>query len=204
MPARFRPSASGWQRMIDHALFPLNMWLSEERSEALGLTPIDHERIRAALPYVHGRLLDIACGNNLLVRAHNAGVGVDVHPYPEADVLCFSDRLPFRDESFDSVAMLACLNHIVRRRETLGECHRVLTDGGMLVITMIPKWVGVLSHPIRRRHDPDQLERGIAQEESLGLSTSYVRSILAEGRFKVTVHKSFMWGLNHVFVATKS
>ena len=123
---------SQWQRVADHLFFPLNMWLSAERSSGLGLTPIDHERIREALPFVRGRLLDVACGDNLLVREHGTGVGLDVHPYPEADVCGESSSLPFASGSFDSVAMLACLNHITRRHETLTECRRVLKPEGSI------------------------------------------------------------------------
>ncbi len=194
---------SQWQRVADHLFFPLNMWLSAERSSGLGLTPIDHERIREALPFVRGRLLDVACGDNLLVREHGTGVGLDVHPYPEADVCGESSSLPFASGSFDSVAMLACLNHITRRHETLTECRRVLKPDGVLVATMIPEWVGRISHPIRRPHDPDQLERGIGNDELLGLSSATMERLLREAGFQLTVHRQFMWRLNNLYVASK-
>ena len=201
MAAPFRPSAGVLQRVLDHLLFPLNIWLGEEASSRLGLTPIDHERVRAALPYCRGLLLDVGCGNNLLVRAHGRGVGADVHPYPEADVRCDSAALPFRDSAFDTVAMLACLNHMTRRAAALSECRRVLRTGGRVVITMIPRWVGVVSHPIRKPHDPDQLERGMAHDEDPGLSTGEVRRLLGDAGFRIVECRRFMWGLNAVFVA---
>ena len=202
MPAPFRPRVSAWQRAADHVLFPVNMWLGEETSARMGLTPIDHERIRMALPHCRGRLLDIGCGNNLLVRAHGSGFGVDIHPYPETDALCDGAQLPFKTGSFDTVSLLACLNHIVRRRETLAECRRVLKDDGRLVLTMIPRWIGFFSHPIRKRHDPDQLGRGIAHEEDLGLSTREIAALLASAGFSLVFRRRFMWALNSVFVAT--
>jgi SAM-dependent methyltransferase len=203
MPAPFQPRVSAWQRAVDHMFFPVNMWLGEETSARLGLTPIDHERIRMALPHCRGRLLDIGCGNNLLVRAHGSGFGVDIHPYPEADALCDSAHLPFRTGAFDTVSLLACLNHIVRRRETLAECRRVLKDDGRLVLTMIPRWIGLFSHPIRKRHDPDQLGRGIAHEEDLGLSTREIAALLASAGFSLLFRRRFMWALNSVFVANR-
>ncbi len=192
-----------WQRAADRLFFPLNMWLGEETSQRLGLTPIDHERVRAALPHCRGRLLDVGCGNNLLVRTYGNGVGVDIHPYPEIHVRCEASRLPFQDRTFDSVALLACLNHITKRRETLGECRRVLRPGGRIVITMIPKWVGFVSHPIRRRHDPDQLERGLSADEDLGLSTATVRGLIEQTGFRLVRYEKFVWGLNNLFVAEK-
>ncbi len=203
MPAPFRPKVSRWQNAADHFFFPLNMWLGEETSARLGLTPIDHERVRMALPHCRGRLLDIACGNNLLVRAHGSGFGVDIHPYPEADALCDGAYLPFKAGTFDTVAMLACLNHIVHRRETLAECRRVLRGDGSLVLTMIPRWIGFFSHPIRRRHDPDQLDRGMAHEEDWGLSTRAIATLLEEAGFAPLFRRRFMWGLNCVFVARR-
>jgi SAM-dependent methyltransferase len=179
------------------------MWLSEETSFNLGLTPIDHERVRMALRYCRGRLLDIACGNNLLVRTYGDGFGVDFHPWPEADARCESSRLPFKNSTFDSVALLACLNHITRRKETLDECHRVLRGSGVLVLTMIPLWIGFFSHPIRKRHDPDQLDRGLSHEEDLGMSTAAVRKLLESSGFRLTARERFLWGLNNLYLAEK-
>jgi SAM-dependent methyltransferase len=203
MPAPFKPHASGLGRLADHLLFPLNMWLSEEASERLGLTPIDHERVRMALGQCRGRLLDIGCGNNLLVRSYRNGVGCDVHPYPQADLYCDSARLPFVECSFDTVALLACLNHITRRRETLDECHRVLRGGGRVIVTMIPRWVGMVSHPVRKPHDPDQLDRGMGQDEEPGLSNRELARLLENAGFEVVLRQRFMWGLNGLFVGEK-
>ncbi len=204
MPANLKPGTSPVRRLADHLLFPLNMWLSEETSSRLGLTPIDHERILMALRHCRGRLLDVGCGNNLLTRSYGRGFGVDVYPYSEADARCESHRLPFAGSTFDSVALLACLNHITRRLETLAECRRVLRDNGILIITMIPAWVGFFSHPIRKRHDPDQLGRGIAREESWGLSSTAIRRLLVSSGFSLIAHQRFMWGLNNLFLAKKA
>jgi SAM-dependent methyltransferase len=192
---------SAWRRVYDHCLFPVNIWLGDEAAARLGLTPIDHERVAAVFPHVTGRLLDVACGTNLLARTYGSGFGVDIHPYPDMDVRGHSARLPFRSGVFDTVSLLACLNHITERRETLDECRRVLRPGGRLLVTMIPPWIGRFSHPIRRRHDPDQLERGMAHEEDWGLTTGYLRSLLEGAGFELTRHVRFMWGLNHLYVA---
>ena len=39
---------------------------------------LESRRLAVALPYVRGRLLDIGCGYNNLVRAYGSGVGVEV------------------------------------------------------------------------------------------------------------------------------
>ena len=204
MAALFQPDLSPWQRLKDHLLFPLNMWLDEKTSCRFGLTPIDHERVRAALPHCRGKLLDVACGNNLLARAYGEGIGADVHPYAGIDVRCDSACLPFKDASFDSLSMLACLNHITRREETLRECSRVLRPGGRILITMIPAWVGYFSHRIRRRHDPDQLERGMKEEEDWGLSTRTIGSLLEGAGLELAGHHRFMWALNNLYIGRKA
>jgi SAM-dependent methyltransferase len=204
MAAPLEVHAPFLRRLADHVFFPVNMWLSEETSHRLGLTPIDHERIRFVFPYCRGRLLDVACGNNLLALTYGNGTGCDIHPYPRISVRCDSARLPFRSASFDSVAMLACLNHIVRKRETLEECRRVLKDGGRLLVTMIPPWVGWFSHAIRKRHDPDQLERGMSHEEDWGLGGRELARLLESSRLRLVLHRRFMWGLNNFYMALKS
>jgi SAM-dependent methyltransferase len=204
MTAAFKSKASGWQRIADHLLFPVNMWLGEEQSTRLGLTPIDHERIRIALRYCKGKLLDVGCGDNLLVRTYGDGIGVDIHSYPEIGVRCTSDCLPFKSNVFDSLALLACLNHITRRSETLDECHRVLKDDGRLLVTMISPWVGYFSHKIRKRHDPDQIERGMGPEEDWGLSRVVLEALLAGSGFRITLRRRFMWGLNRFYLAEKA
>ncbi len=204
MPAPFKPEVSLWQRCLDRLSFPVNLWLSEETSSRLGLTPIDHERVRMAFSHCRGRLLDVGCGNNLLVQTYRNGFGVDVHPYPEADVLCESDRLPFQDSTFETVTLLACLNHITRRTETLAECRRVLRRDGRIILTMIPSWVGYFSHRIRKRHDPDQMGRGMSHEEAWGLSSATVCRLLGNAGFRLTARSRFVWGLNNLFIAEKS
>lgn len=204
MAAPLEVNAPLLQRLADHVFFPVNMWLSEETSRRLGLTPIDHERVRFTLPYCRGRLLDLACGNNLLVRTYGNGVGCDIHSYLHVSVRSDSAHLPFKGASFDSVAMLACLNHIVRRDETLEECRRVLKNDGRLLLTMISPWVGWFSHKIRKRHDPDQLERGMSQEEDWGLPGREITRLLESAGFRLVLRRKFMWGLNSFYMAVKS
>ena len=39
-------------------------------------------RVRAVLPHIRGRLLDVGCGFNRLVRNYENGIGVDVWVVP--------------------------------------------------------------------------------------------------------------------------
>lgn len=56
-------------------------------------------RIAKVLPMIQGRLLDVGCGFNNLVKAYGSGVGVNVFPWKGVDVLIGDSAfLPFPDE----------------------------------------------------------------------------------------------------------
>jgi ubiquinone/menaquinone biosynthesis C-methylase UbiE len=198
-----------WQKIKDRICFPLLAFLSSEHARALRLTPIDEERVAIALGRCRGSLLDIGCGTNDLVRSYRSqrgsAIGVDIQPWPGADVVCDTTSLPFSDKYFDTVVMLACLNHVPRskRNQVLQEAKRVLKDDGQLLITMINPVVGVVVHAIRRRYDLDQLQRGIGEEETKGLWDKEVKELLAESRLRLSETIPFVFGLNRLYVAEK-
>jgi SAM-dependent methyltransferase len=192
--------------LVDRAAFPLLIFLTTEQARRLHLTPLDHERIEACLPYCTGPLLDVGCGFNELVRRHGDGVGVDVYPWPDIDILCDTRRLPFRDASFDTTALLAVLNHIPpqNREAVLKEVHRALRPAGRLLVTMLDPITGRIIHRLRLRQDPDQHERGMLEEEDYGLWDSEVRRLLEESGFRVERRGRFVFGLNNLYVATRT
>jgi ubiquinone/menaquinone biosynthesis C-methylase UbiE len=128
-----------------------------------------------------------------------------VYPWPGADVVCDTTTLPFPDTLFDTVAMLACLNHIPfsKRDRVLREAKRVLKDEGQLMITMINPVVGFFVHTIRHRWDPDQLERGMGEEEENGLWKRDVERLLADSGFHIIQTVPFVFGLNRLYIAQK-
>jgi ubiquinone/menaquinone biosynthesis C-methylase UbiE len=198
-----------WQKIKDRLCFPLLAFLSSEHARGLHLTPIDEERVAIALGRCRGLVLDIGCGTNELARAYRSregsAIGVDVLPWPGTDVVCDTTTLPFPDRHFDTVAMLACLNHVPqsKRGQVLQEARRVLKDEGQLLITMINPVVGVVVHAIRRRYDLDQLERGIGHEEAKGLWDKEVKELLAESRLRLAETIPFVFGLNRLYIAEK-
>jgi SAM-dependent methyltransferase len=171
----------------------------------LGLTPLRQERIDACLPYVKGRLLDVGCGENLLVKAHGNGVGVDIFPWPGVNVLCDTRRLPFQDGSFDSAALIACLNHIPDREQVLNEVHRALKPNGRLIVTMIDPVVGYFAHKVTHvlNTDPDGCERERKDGEHWGLWGERVRELLKNAGFVIRRHRRFVYGMNQLFIAEK-
>ncbi|MBC7227788.1 MAG: class I SAM-dependent methyltransferase [Thermoflexales bacterium] len=114
--------------------------------------PIANPRHEVALGLVQGgeRLLDIGCWNGyLLERIRDNGLykelfGVDIVPaavetaqgkgFSAYVVDLNTDPLPFPDEYFDGVTMLAVLEHIFDPYAVIKEVHRVMRSGGELVI----------------------------------------------------------------------
>jgi SAM-dependent methyltransferase len=199
----------GWQTIKDRLCFPLLVFLSSEQARALSCTPIDEERVAIALGCCRGSVLDIGCGANELARRYRSrqgtAIGVDIYPWAGADVVCDTTQLPFPDTRFDTVSMLACLNHISlsKRNWVLQEARRVLKDEGQLIITMINPVVGFFAHTIRHRYDPDQLERGMGEEETNGLWRKEVERLLAGNGFRIIQTVPFVFGLNHLYISQK-
>lgn len=162
-------------------------------------------RIDAVLPQIRGRLLDIGCGTNELVKAYDGpGTGVDVYPWEGTDLVVEDTAdLPYEAASFDTVTVVAALNHIPNRQEVLQEAARVLSPGGHLVMTMIPPGISRVWHFLRKPWDVDQSERGMVEGEVYGLTPGDTDRMLQQAGFEVTFHRRFMLGVNRLTVARR-
>ena len=158
-------------------------------------------RVKAVLPHVRGRLLDLGCGSNKLVRHYSNGVGVDVHPWPGADVVVSDTAtLQWDAASFDTVTIIAALNHIPNRMAVLKECHRVLRPGGRVVITMLTPRTSHLWHWLRGSWDADQRERGMQPGEVYGFTSKELIAMFDHAGFQLLAQERFMLGLNCLYV----
>jgi SAM-dependent methyltransferase len=162
-------------------------------------------RVRTVLPHVRGRLLDIGCGSNTVARRHGHGsLGIDVHQWGDVDlVVPDTSKLPYENGSFDTVTILAALNHIPNRGDVLREACRLLKPGGRIILTMIPPTISQVWHFLRRPWDADQTERGMKEGEVWGLTPAAVRKLLTDAGFVVQAEKRFMLGINRMTLAEK-
>jgi SAM-dependent methyltransferase len=160
-------------------------------------------RRRKVMPHIRGRLLDVGCGFNNLVRSYGSGVGVDVFRWPGIDVLIGdAAALPFRDATFDTVSIMAALNHIPNRRAALEEVRRVLHQDGRLIVTMIGPLTGIVAHAIFRQDE--EARGGMRPGEKNGLTGRDLIALLTASGFVVRYVQRFQLGLNSVYVASKA
>lgn len=169
------------------------------------IADLEKRRIRIVAVNARGRLLDVGCGENRLVREYGNGTGVDVHDWGDVDVVVpSSGDLPFPDRSYDTVSFLACLNHIPNRDEALREARRVLRDDGILLATMIPPVISAIWHHIVEPWDHDQSHRGMQEGEVWGFTSSQMRELFERAGFQLVSKRGFIFGLNTLYIARKS
>lgn len=192
----------------NQVLFPVRMVVPQPIIRRIpGLMTNEDVRTRIVARNARGRLLDVGCGGNRLVREYRArggdGIGVDVYGWPGVDVLVGdSSDLPFESESFDTISFVASLNHIPNRREVLAEAHRLLRPSGRLLVTMLHPAVSRLWH-LYAYWDEDQHERGMGDGEVFSLGSRTVRALLDETGFSIDARVAFSWGLNALYVCSR-
>jgi SAM-dependent methyltransferase len=165
-----------------------------------GWTTLEEERLRAVLPFVRGRLLDVGAGANRLVRLHGDGVGVDIHDWGGgALVVDDSSRLPFEAASFDTITFIACLNHIPNREAALREARRLLRTGGRVIATMIDPILGGIGHAIWW-YSEDKVRGGMVEGELPGMWSREVLRLCSEAGLRLALRRRFVYGLNNLFV----
>jgi SAM-dependent methyltransferase len=170
--------------------------------ERFGLTSLEKERIGAVLPHVRGRLLDIGCGNNRLVRAYGNGVGVDIYNWSD-DVVVVDDSasIVMDSSTFDTITFLACLNHIPNREAVIREAGRLLKDDGQVIVTMINPLLGTIGHKIWWYGE--EKKRGMQDGERYGLWNHEIIRLFEKNGFALDVHRRFVYWMNNLFVFNK-
>ena len=153
-----------------------------------------------------GRVLELGSGDGDLLASLGSeqAIGVDVHQWGEVDIVVDdSAALPFPDSTFDTITIIAALNHIPNRTDVLEEARRVLREEGAIILTMIPPHISALWHLARKRWDIDQKERGMKEGEVYGLTRRSIRRALNEAGLRVSHEGRFMLGINYLVIAKK-
>ena len=172
-------------------------------------------RIARVLPLLRRipqcRLLDIGCGWEakflLDVEPYIAsGVGIDLKaPIIQTEKLTtvrtrLGEALPFADDSFDVVTMLAVLEHLVCPESMLREVCRVLAPNGFLAGTVPSNIAKPVLEFLSYR-------LGIVSEEEIRDHKQYYNrdslvALFAKTGFTDIKHRYFQFGMNNYFMAS--
>jgi len=163
---------------------------------------LQKKRINKVLPLVKGKLLDIGCGNNLLVRKYGNGEGVDIHQYHSSVIVINNAaELPFENETYETITMTASLHYISNRIETLKEIHRILKPDGKLIITDPEKYMSKLWYRLRKKSEYyDQYK---TKNKTYGFSIKEITDLLHDAGFEVFSIKKFFFNMNRLIIAKK-
>ncbi len=105
--------------------------------------------------FIKGRTLFVGCGNgrNFMMFKDVKIVGTDFSEEMirnairlcekrkiKASFAVADENLPFKDSSFDSVAMLSSLHCMAERKNAISEVYRVLRPKGLLLVSVWNRW----------------------------------------------------------------
>ncbi len=99
-----------------------------------------HNRaLRKLLPTLHGKVLDVGCGQkpyrNWFTNVSEY-IGIDVDEQSKADILINPETSwPFPDEYFDVILSTQVLEHVKDIKITVNEIHRVLKPDGIAIFS---------------------------------------------------------------------
>ena len=165
-----------------------------------GWNTLEEERLNTVFPYIRGRLLDIGCGPNTLVKRYGNGVGVDVYNFGGGGlVVKDSSRLPFAAQTFDTITFLASLNHIPKRKAVLNEAKRLIAVDGHLLITMINPVLGGMGHTLWW-YGEDKQRGGMKEGEVGGIWKREIIQICEAEGFQLEIHRTFVYGMNNLYI----
>jgi 2-polyprenyl-3-methyl-5-hydroxy-6-metoxy-1,4-benzoquinol methylase len=165
-------------------------------------------RIRAVLPHIQGRVLDIGCGTGELTRwcSENAYLGVDIDPESLAIArrkhgsFRFSEQLP-EGETFDLIIGLAIIEHIKFPVRWLQTLKPLLSPGGRIILTTPhPSLEGI--H--RFGSSVGLFSREAAEEHETLLDGTLMAETAAEAGLAIHLRKGFLLGANQLFVLKTS
>jgi SAM-dependent methyltransferase len=105
------------------------------------------DNIAGMAKHVRGRTLDVGCGikpyEHLFDAESYVGLEIDTEENrrdSKAEYFYQGHEFPFANDSFDSVLVNQVLEHVFNPDEFLGEVNRVLSDGGVFLLTVPFVW----------------------------------------------------------------
>ncbi len=161
-------------------------------------------RLRAARPFLRGRVLDFGCGTGALAEwvepAMYFGVDQDHEALEEArrrHPRHGFAATPHGKGAFDTIAALAVVEHLSEPESWLREMRALLAPGGCLVLTT--------PHPaFRLIHDAGAraglFSRDAAEEHERFFNRAALERLAASSGFRLALYRRFLLGANQLAV----
>lgn len=209
------------QKLLNFLLFPYRAVFLHPIDSGKNLLSLRDDRFAHVARFTKGKVLDVGCGPfNAFVRDYctDDSQGVDFFLYPgltEANLIKDPASFPFPDHSFDTVTLIANINHIPLKHldSELGEINRILKPGGRIIITRIGTLISFMTHEVAHlqsklssKYYSMDHERGMEEDERLSVSVREIDRRLGKLGLKRTIrHKNILqWCLNEVLVYEKT
>lgn len=157
-------------------------------------TFLSNWRNRVVRKEVKGNLLDIACGDNRLVRSYSGpGKGIDIQRFKNVDfVVKDFSQIPLPNQSFETATIVASLNYFPNAGKVLEEIRRILANQCRLIITMPDS--SLIEYWLKMR-DP--------KAHRLFMPRSQLVEIIESSGFKIVKESRFMLNLNRLYLCNK-
>jgi 2-polyprenyl-3-methyl-5-hydroxy-6-metoxy-1,4-benzoquinol methylase len=175
-------------------------------------TYLQRKRYAMIEPFLGGEVLDIGCGTAVTALAMDGierYVGIDYHPELVADLRrqfpqhafypCDVDHepLPVGEHRFDTVLMVAIIEHLANPGWVLDQVADHLRTEGRLVITT-PTPLGERIHRVGARLG--LFHPHAAQEHKVAYDRQELEALLMEHGFAVVLYRTFELGGNQLVV----
>jgi SAM-dependent methyltransferase len=172
---------------------------------------LQRRRIQAVGHFLHGDVLDLGCGDGTLaafVEPGRAYVGVDgragIMPTLRARFPIYAFHCRDLDseplalaQRFDTIALLALIEHLSRPGWMLGQLAEHLRPGGQVVITT-PSPIGNRIHQVGARIGLFSLEA--MQEHKTIFTRDTLVDCLGQHGLRLNLFRYFLFGGNQLFV----
>lgn len=107
-----------------------------------------YKNIQKLSHHINGKILDVGCGRKpyKTLFQYTEYIGIDIenpghsHKDEHIDIYYDGETFPLSDNEFDSIICNQVLEHVFKPDQFLKEVHRVLKDGGNLLLTVPFVW----------------------------------------------------------------
>lgn len=165
-------------------------------------------RLRAARPYLRGRVLDVGCGVGALAPLCEPDryLGIDADDESLAVARTLHPRHRFApsadpDDRFDVIVMLAVIEHVRDPAAFLKGFRPHLAQGGRMVLTT-PYRRAAWTHALGARLG--LCSRQADEEHEVFFDEPIMRATAAYAGLRIAEYRRFLFGLNQLFVLERA